>query len=318
MDEGLEAARRRLRRLKARQIADQQAGIVSRRQLYDAGWTRWMVKAEVRGGRWRRVGRNLLCVHTGPLSRQSMFWVALLSGGPRAYLDGVSSLQAAGLKGYDESTIRVTVPRGARVYRPRGIDVRQTRRWSWEDLEPGPLRRSRNAIAAIRGGLWARSAKQGALLLTMAVQQQLATPEELGTALLRIKRDKRRAFLQAIILDLLGGVRSIAELDVAGECRRRGLPEPDRQVVRRGRNGKYYLDLYWDLWRVVVEIDGIHHSWASNVVADALRHNDIALDRDVVLRLPVLGLRLEPDAFFAQIESALVGGGWRRSTRRSA
>ena len=54
-----------------------------------------------------------------------------------------------------------------------------------------------------------------------------------------------------------------------------------------------------------MEIDGIHHTWAQNVVGDALRQNRLALDGDTVLRLPLLGLRLEPDAFFAQIEESL-------------
>jgi very-short-patch-repair endonuclease len=61
----------------------------------------------------------------------------------------------------------------------------------------------------------------------------------------------------------------------------------------------------------VVEVDGIHHSWAQNVVGDALRQNSLAIAGDTVLRLPLLGLRLEPDAFFSQIEEGLVAGGWR-------
>jgi very-short-patch-repair endonuclease len=80
--------------------------------------------------------------------------------------------------------------------------------------------------------------------------------------------------------------------------------------MRKGRNGRYYLDVIWDQWGVVVEIDGIQHSWASNVVADALRHNDVTLGNALVLRLPLLGLRVASDDFFAQIEEALVSRGW--------
>ena len=61
----------------------------------------------------------------------------------------------------------------------------------------------------------------------------------------------------------------------------------------------------------MVEVDGIQHAWVTNLVADALRHNRIAIDGDTVLRLPVLGLRAQPDAFFDQIEEALVIAGWR-------
>ena len=60
----------------------------------------------------------------------------------------------------------------------------------------------------------------------------------------------------------------------------------------------------------MVEVDGIHHAWTENVVPDALRQNALAIAGDTVLRLPLLGLRLEPDAFYTQIEEALVAGGW--------
>jgi very-short-patch-repair endonuclease len=62
---------------------------------------------------------------------------------------------------------------------------------------------------------------------------------------------------------------------------------------------------------VVVEVDGIHHLGARQVVSDALRQNDVTLAGDLVLRLPLLGLRAEPDAFFAQISNALEGRGWQ-------
>jgi very-short-patch-repair endonuclease len=62
-----------------------------------------------------------------------------------------------------------------------------------------------------------------------------------------------------------------------------------------------------------VEIDGLQHAWAENLVSDALRQNALSLDGDTVLRIPLLGLRLTPDSFLDQIESALVARGWTRS-----
>ncbi|WP_425489921.1 DUF559 domain-containing protein [Nocardioides ungokensis] len=143
----------------------------------------------------------------------------------------------------------------------------------------------------------------------MAVQQGLATPQAIGQELLRIRRDKRRGLLHALVNDLLDGARSLGELDVVAELRRRGLPPPDRQVLRRDAKNRYFLDLYWHHWKLVVEIDGIHHAWAENVVGDALRQNSISLAGDTVLRLPLLGLRLCPDEFFAQIERGLALAG---------
>ena len=76
--------------------------------------------------------------------------------------------------------------------------------------------------------------------------------------------------------------------------------------------------MYWVPWGLVVEIDGIHHAWFKNIVGDAVRHNDLVLNRDLVLRVPVLGLRLEPETFFAQIEQGLRDRGWRPGLPHSA
>jgi very-short-patch-repair endonuclease len=92
---------------------------------------------------------------------------------------------------------------------------------------------------------------------------------------------------------------------------RRGLPAPARQVLRKAGARHYYLDLYWPDYHLVVEIDGIHHTWAENVIGDALRQNALVLDGDTVLRLPLLGYRLQRDAFLDQIEAALRAAGWR-------
>jgi very-short-patch-repair endonuclease len=307
---------RRLRRHKVEELAAEQSGIVSRRQLYAVGITRGEVSANIRADRWRRVGRQSVSIHRAPLTVAAQHWAAVHEAGPRAYLDAGSALIAAGLRGFDVPKIRVSVPRGARVWRVRGLDIRQTRRWTPEDLASGPLRRSRPEVAAVRQALWSRTDREAALVLTMTVQQRLATAEEIAHALLAVRRDRRRAFVHKVALDLLGGVRSLGELDVLHECRRRGLPTPDQQAVRRGRNGTYYLDFVWSPWRVVVEVDGIQHSWAAQIVGDAIRQNDVTLQGMRVLRLPLLGLRVAPDDFFDQIEAALRQAGWQ--ARRTA
>ena len=116
--------------------------------------------------------------------------------------------------------------------------------------------------------------------------------------------------MHSVVGDLLEGARSLGEIDLVRELRRRRLPVPARQSLRRDKRGRYYLDLHWPEWRLVVEIDGIHHTWVENVVGDALRQNSLAIAGDTVLRLPLLGLRVCADDFLDQIEEALRGNGW--------
>lgn len=308
-----ELARFRIAQLRA----ETQGGVMSRPQLYEVGITRWEIRGQVRARRWQLIGDQSVCLHNGEIADVGHRWAAVFQGGPRACLDGASALVAGGLERYDVDRIRVSVPRGARVRRNRHYDIRQTRRWSVDDLAPRGMPRTRNDVAAIRAALWAVSDRQATYVLTLAVQQGLATPEQLGLELLRIRRDKRRALLHAVVNDLLDGARALGELGVARELRRRGLTPPERQVLRRDRRNRYYLDLYWPAYRLVVEIDGIHHTWAENVVGDALRQNSLALSGDTVLRLPLLGLRLCPDDFFDQIEAALTAAGWSRDVMRT-
>ena len=295
---------------RVRILAAEQGGVVSRRQLYAMGVTRWMVKGNVRGRRCRKVGDQSVAVHTGPLAREGHWWAAVFQGGPRAVLDGASALEAEGLERYASPRVRVSVPRGAKIRRNKLYDVRQTRRWAADDRAASGIPRTRPPVAAIRGALWAATDRQATYLLTLTVQQGLAPPRDLGVELLRIKRDKRRALLAVVVNDLLDGARSLGELDVGSELRRRGLPEPDRQVLRKDRKNRYYLDLCWEAFGLVVEVDGIHHAWVENIVGDALRQNSLVISGDVVLRLPLLGLRLQPDDFFDQVRAALSARGW--------
>ena len=302
-----------LRLVRARRAAAQQGGILSRPQLYALGITRAEIRGQVRARRWQLVGDQSVCLHNSEISDLGHQWAAVLQGGPRAHLDGASALVAGGLERYTVDRHRVSVPRGARVRRSRLYDIRQTRRWSADDLAAAGIPRTRPDVAGVRAALWAQSDRQAVYVLTVVVQQGLTTADLLGQQALRIKRDRRRRVVHDTILDLLDGARSLGELDVLRELRTRGLPPPSRQVLRRDKANRYYLDLYWEDYRLVVEVDGIHHAWATNVVGDALRQNSLVIDGDRVLRLPLLGLRLEPDAFFDQIEEALVAGGWQRA-----
>ena len=111
----------------------------------------------------------------------------------------------------------------------------------------------------------------------------------------------RRALVPQLVQDIVDGARSLGELDFAALCRQHGLPEPDRQVVRRGPRGRIYLDVRWSDVGLVVEIDGSQHRMGLAVTDDNLRQNEVTLSADRVLRVDLIGLRLMPDAFMSQI-----------------
>jgi very-short-patch-repair endonuclease len=167
------------------------------------------------------------------------------------------------------------------------------------------LTTTRPDVAAVRAAMWARSDRAGATVMAMAVQQRLATGADVLLEAKRLNRHKRRPLILAVAKDIATGAQALSELDFAALCRRRRLPEPTRQRVRRGAHGRAFLDVSWDELNVAVEVEGAHHDAPENAVDDALRQNALTIGRLGVLRVPVLGLRTCPDLFMDQVESML-------------
>lgn len=281
-----------------------------RRQLYALGVTRWQVKAEIKGRRWRSWGRQTIAVHTGDLSPRAEMRRAVYETGADAALDGVSSLLAAGLEHFEAPVTHVSVSKSATYRRSRGVRVHETRRRRDGDVLGTDPPRVQSEGAAIRAALWAATPRQAALILILAVQQRLTTPAALHEEFTLVRRDRRRRFIAGVIADIAHGAESMGELDFARMCRKRGLPAPDRQVRRKLPSGRAFLDVYWEMFGVVVEIEGMHHLLPDVAIADSLRQNWLTIDNDKVLRIPVLGLRVAADQFMEQVEQLLRDNGW--------
>jgi hypothetical protein len=283
--------------------------VVSRRQLFGLGLTHWQIEAELRGCRWRAHRKQTVALHTGELSETARWWSAIFEVGSGAALDGVTALSAAGLRGFQDA-IHVSVPKSARPRRPGVVIVHETRRRQPGDLVAGGLPRVQPAVAAVRAALWARTDKQAALILAMCLQQRIVGAGDLVEAFATVRRHRRRRFLEVVLADLTNGAQSIGELEFARLCRDYGLPEPDRQSRRDGPRGTFYLDAEWSSYGVVVEIEGVHHLEPLQTLDDAERQNELTIGHSHVLRIPVIGLRVAPDRYLAQLARMLRAGGW--------
>jgi hypothetical protein len=247
-------------------------------------------------------GRHTVVIGPGPVSRPGLLWRAVWESGSGAVLDGAAALTASGLTGFTPQVIDVSVPAGTCPRPVEGVRVR--RRRSLAPVFPTGLPRVRPEWATIHAAQWAGSDRQAALLVCLPVQQRLVPPGRLLAAWQSVRYSPRRQLLDQVLRDVCDGAHSLGELDFARWCREYGLPGPSRQVVRTGPGGRIYLDVEWEGIGLVVEIDGGHHARALNPVDDALRQNEITLDRRLVLRIPVIGLRLTPGAFMRQVAQA--------------
>lgn len=300
------------RRHQARLLAETHGGVLSRALLRTCGVDDAMVRREVAAERWAVHGCQTIAVSTAPLGTTAQRWRAVWEIGLKvAALDGVSALQHAGLSGFDDDAVHISVKHTVAVAGCAGVRVHKVIRRLRDEVVPAGIPRTRPATAAVRAAHWAVSDRQAALILIMPVQQRLCTGSQLVEAESQIRGRNRRRLIHALVADISDGAHSLGEIDVVEACRRRGLPQPTRQEVRRLPNGTAYLDIAWDEARLVVEVDGTGHARGLQMVDDDLRQNAVQLGEELVLRVSVVGWRLTPEAYLDQICAAY----WSRVRR---
>ena len=233
---------------------------------------------------------------------EGRWWWAIWESGAGAALDGVTALHGAGLRNFDDEDLHISVPSANRSHRLQGVTLHRLN-------DNGPLirvgiPRVEPHRACLRAAAWARSDRQAALLIAMSIQQRIVQPARLRTTWADVGYTHRRAAIDQAVRDGCDGAQSLGELDFAVLCRQYGLPEPSRQLHRCRPNGSAYVDAGWDDVGLLVEIDGAHHGQVEDVVADALRQNDLVLGDERVLRIPLFGLRHQPDTFMKQVVRA--------------
>lgn len=282
--------------------AEEYGAVLSRRLLRGLGITHDHVRHEVEAERWRTLGHQTVAMHRGPIDDLARRWRAVWEVGHLiAVVDGVTALQHAGLVGFSSPALHVSIPHGCRPYRSRGVVTHTVPvRVQGEVIRSG-LPRTRPDIAAIRAAHWAASDRQAALILCMTLQQRLTTPERLLQTAKTLRIRGRTRFVATVVADLADGAQSLGELDFKKMCRARGLPEPSRQELVRTPSGRIYLDVRWDEIGLVVEIDGAQHREGVQLSDDNLGRNEVVVEGDSLLRIDLIGLRLQTKAFLDQV-----------------
>ncbi|MFC7486574.1 hypothetical protein ACOCJ7_10080 [Knoellia sp. CPCC 206453] len=279
--------------------------------LRDAGVSRGRRRAMVAAERWRTLPGKGVVTSPVATSGEAKWREALLAVGPGARLGGMTALESDGLKGYVEPGIHIWVPKGCEKQSLPGVRLHETRRWTAKDATSLGLPRSYPAVATVQGALWAVSLRQAMLCMVMPIQQKLVRADEVAVAFDPIKRHRFRKPLLAGLRDISLGAESLNELDFAVECRRRSLPEPDRQVVRRLSQGRSVLDVFWKRYRVVVEVNGAGHDALEVAMRDEVRITDLQAQGNAVIPLSVLTLRCDPDPLFDALAELLRARGWQ-------
>lgn len=257
---------------------------------YGRHHVRWMVQS----GRWQRPAKGVVVLHSGSLTRDERLTSELLIQHRSAVLAGLTAASLDGLQGFATTTVFICVPHDVRI-RPR-IDVSVTRSRTLTDIDIHPVRRPRRTRlprSLVDAASLATTSLRCQAILACGVQQGLVTGHSLGEVVARMPSLRRRALIVETIEDVSGGSLSEYEVLFLRLCRDYGFPTPTRQQRRRDAAGRWrYLDIEFEEFGLVVEIDGMQHMEALAWWEDMMRNNELVVhERKALLRFAGFALR---------------------------
>jgi hypothetical protein len=287
-------------------LAERQFGVVTRRQLSDAGFTAHDIETATRARRWRTFGRNVVVMQNAPVTPAQQEWIAVLLPGKPAALAGLSAASAAGLRGFEPDRVHVLVRHATEARVPQWVKLHESRRFGELDINrAASIPRTTAARSIVDAAAWSRYPRRACSILCAGVQQRLVTADQLATELGAAGRIRHVGIMRDILGDIGGGGHTLAEIDLGKLASRAGLPPPRRQGARKDAEGKArYLDAEFDLpdgAQLVVEVDGRGHLEVDQWVDDADRENEVVIGGRTVLRYPSITVRLNPGRVIDQL-----------------
>jgi predicted transcriptional regulator of viral defense system len=238
------------------EIARWQAGAISRRQLLAAGISDQIILERLRRQRWQQLYRGVYAVFSGPATRDTWLWAAVLRAGDGAVLSHKTAAELHGLIETPAESIHVTVPSARRV-RNSGIVIRISGRVQ-EARQPGrePPRTTVEETVLDLAQL-ARTLDEACGWITRACGKRLTTEQKLRTVLAMRKKMRWRTELDDVLAAAGDGIHSVLEYRYLRDVERaHGLPR-SRHQVRVVIDGRVvYRDAYYDKYKLAVELDG--------------------------------------------------------------
>lgn len=261
-------------------MLQQQSGVISRRQVLDAGLQNHDIRRLLRRNEWARVHDGVYVDHTGPLTWMQRAWSAVLYAAPAALC-----LESA--LSQDGSVIHVAVSRRrAMLAEPDGVRIHHLAHLDERVLwNVGPPR-LRFEEAAIDVACRSKSEFEAVAVLANACQARRTTARRLLRTLDARQRVRRRRWLRAVLVDISEGTCSVLEHAYLRRVERaHGLPRATRQHRSASSVGVCYRDTEYGR-RLVVELDGrLFHDSASARNKDFERDLDAAVDGRSTVRL---------------------------------
>jgi hypothetical protein len=288
-------------------LLEQQAGLISRRQVLSLGGDDALIAKQIRRREWARVHHGVFITHTGSPSWLQRAWAGLLFCWPAA-LSHESALKAYGVRttqvdrgltsNVDWSTtsawprdtsarIHIAVGVTRRVVGPPNVRLHRVSDFATAVRANATPPRLNLEHSLLDVAASAHRESDAVALLADACQCRRTTPERLLQTLRTRTRLPRRKYLLAILADVATGAYSVLEHRYLTQVERpHGLPTGQRQ--RRVRSGRTvaHRDVEYLGLATVIELDGnLGHLHLTDRWDDMTRDIASALSGDTTLRL---------------------------------
>jgi very-short-patch-repair endonuclease len=302
-------------------LASKQHGVVSRRQLLDAGLGEKPIASRVRNSRLLRLHRGVYAVGHAELRREGRWLAAVLASGPDAVLSHRSAASLHGLRPFSGTAIDVATPvhrasaPGIRVHARQRLDAADCTR-----LSGVPVTTVARTLVDLAGVVPAdhllRALRRAEELRTFdlhAIEAALARTSGRpgrGHAAMRAALAEARARATQLTR------RALEERFLTLVTRAR-LPQPRTNVWFPALD--FEADALWPEERVAVELDGWeHHRTRDAFHRDRAKANTLTLAGWTVLRFTHDDVVRRPAPTAAAIRAALAGGAPRRPPPRGS
>lgn len=234
-----------------------QCGLVTRRQLLDAGVTRKQIETQLTARRWQRVHPGVLATFTGPLPRDAVLWAAVLYAGEGAALSHQTAAELHGLTEDVDDTVHVTMPAERRVRSRRGVRIHYAHRLPRTRLGwrvPAVVNVNDTVLDLVDVSV---RPKEAIDWVTRACQRRRTNPDRLRVALAQRKKIRWRGMVEGALADVATGAETPLELAYLSKVdRAHGLPTGVRQRHRRTSGRSQWIDVEYAEYAVRVELDG--------------------------------------------------------------
>jgi hypothetical protein len=295
-----------------RELANLQAGVVSRKQVLTSGVPVGAIAWNLKSGRWRQVHAGVYATFTGPVGRDAGLWAIVLYCGPQARLSHETAAELHGLIDERFPLVRVTIPKNRLVRPPEGVVIHRSGRMGrpWQPYGLPPHTFIEETIVDLVQA--AANLDDVIALVTRAFGRKLTSEPHLRRAVAERKKLRWRRELDEIISMAAGGTHSVLEYRHDRDVQRaHGLPEPVKQARFRkadGTNG--YRDRYYPQYGgLVIELDGKRFHSEERRGRDQERDNQAAVSGST-LRYGWTDVTRKPCETARQEADALCHRGW--------